>query len=83
MKKQKVVPIVLTVTGIAGMIATTVTAVKATPKALLLIEERKETANSEELPLKDIIEITWKCYAPSALIGITTIVCIASIHILD
>ena len=35
-------PEILTGIGIAGMITTTVMAVRATPKALILIEDRKE-----------------------------------------
>ena len=44
-------PEILTGLGIAGMITTTVLAVKATPKALQLIEEEKEIQN-EELKLQ-------------------------------
>ena len=40
-------PEILTGVGIAGMITSTVLAVKATPKALTLIEERKEEINSK------------------------------------
>lgn len=39
MKKHS--PEILTGIGIAGMITTTVMAVRATPKALILIEEKK------------------------------------------
>lgn len=35
-------PEILTGIGIAGMITTTVLAVRATPKALILIEEKKD-----------------------------------------
>ena len=40
MKKHS--PEILTGIGIAGMITTTVMAVKATPKALILLEEKKD-----------------------------------------
>ena len=40
-------PEILTGLGIAGMITSTVLAVKATPKALTLIEERKEELNKQ------------------------------------
>ena len=39
---KKHMPEILTGIGIAGMVTTTVLAVKATPKALELIEEKKE-----------------------------------------
>lgn len=42
-------PEILTGIGIAGMITTTVLAVRATPKALILIEEEKRRQNSELL----------------------------------
>ena len=42
-------PEILTGIGIAGMITTTVMAVRATPKALILIEDRKEEIGAEEL----------------------------------
>lgn len=40
-------PEILTGIGIAGMITSTILAVKATPKALILIEERKEEINKQ------------------------------------
>ena len=40
-------PEILTGIGIAGMITTTVLAVRATPKALILIEEEKRRQNKE------------------------------------
>lgn len=42
-------PEILTGIGIAGMITTTVLAVRATPKALQLIEQRKEELNNQQL----------------------------------
>lgn len=44
---QKRSPEILTGIGIAGMITTTVLAVRATPKALILIEEEKRRQNGE------------------------------------
>lgn len=44
---QKHSPEILTGIGIAGMITTTVLAVRATPKALILIEEEKQRLNEE------------------------------------
>lgn len=46
---QKHSPEILTGIGIAGMITTTVLAVRATPKALILIEEEKRRQNNELL----------------------------------
>ena len=52
-------PEILTGIGIAGMITTTVMAVRATPKALILIEERKEEIGAEELEVADVVKTTW------------------------
>lgn len=66
-------PIALTILGCAGVIATAVTAVKATPKALKIIEKEFEDVPPTK---KEAVEATWKCYIPSAIIGIATIGCI-------
>jgi len=68
-------PEILTGLGIAGMIAATVTAVKATPKALQLIDE-KEIKDNHRLTKKEVIAVTWKCYVPSAVTGVCSIACI-------
>lgn len=78
-------PTILTGFGVAGLITTAVMAVKATPKALLILDE--ERYNREEkspngaidpIKPKDAILLTWKCYLPSAIIGTITIGCIIS-----
>lgn len=69
-------PEVLTGIGIAGMITTTVLAVKATPKALMLIEERKLDLNVEELPKIETIKTVWPCYIPSLLTGVVSTACL-------
>jgi hypothetical protein len=62
--------------GIAGMITTTVLAVKATPKALLLIEEKKEELEVDKLAPVDVVKATWKCYVPAAVSGVASIACL-------
>lgn len=54
MKKHS--PEILTGIGIAGMITTTVMAVKATPKALIMLEEKKDELDTDKLEPKDIIK---------------------------
>lgn len=68
-------PGILTGIGIAGMVLTTVTAVKATPKALQLVDER-EIKDGKRLTKKEIVQTTWKCYIPSAVTGICSVACI-------
>lgn len=68
-------PTILTCLGAFGLVATTVSAVKATPKAMKLIEEVKQT-DQHDLSKSEIVCLTWKCYIPTILIGTSTLACI-------
>lgn len=77
-------PEILTGIGIAGMLTTAVLAVKATPKALQLIEEAKRENRKDELTPIETVKATWKCYIPAAATAITSTVCLAgasSVHL--
>lgn len=69
-------PEILTGIGIAGMITATVMAVRATPKALILIEERKEEIGAEKLEAMDMVKTTWVCYIPAAITGTLSVACL-------
>lgn len=69
-------PEILTGIGIAGMITTTVMAVRATPKALILIEERKEEIGAEKLEAIDMVKTAWACYIPAAITGTLSVACL-------
>ena len=69
-------PEILTGIGIAGMITTTVLAVKATPKALQHIEEKKAELDTDELTPVETVKATWKCYIPTVASGAFSIGCI-------
>ena len=69
-------PDILTGIGIAGMITTTVMAVRATPKALILIEERKEEIGAEKLEAMDMVKTAWACYIPAAITGTLSVACL-------
>lgn len=72
-------PEILTGIGIGGMIATTVMAVKVTPKASRICENlRQEHAtNGDDKPTKtEYIKATWKCYIPVVITGLTSIACL-------
>lgn len=69
-------PGILTGIGITGMIGATFMAVKATPKALYLIETKKEEAEVEELTSVETIKTCWKCYIPAALTTVLSAVCL-------
>lgn len=83
-------PAILTGLGIAGMITTTVLAVKATPKAIddisaekrrIANEELKENKDYEEahrleLTPVETVKVAWKNYIPAAVTGTISIACI-------
>lgn len=62
---------ILTGIGIAGMLTSTVLAVRATPKAMMLIEELEENHK----PI-DVVKATWKCYIPATITGAVSIGCL-------
>lgn len=82
MKKHS--PEILTGIGVTGMITTTILAVKATPKAMELINQRKvelaqEYGVGEVLDLPsylDYVKVAWRPYVPAVITGIASISCI-------
>lgn len=86
-------PTILTCVSVIGVVATTVMAVRATPKVMRLIEQSEvekslklgqgsESLDGELTP-KEIIQLTWKCYIPAAAIGLATISCIFGANVLN
>lgn len=73
---------ILTVVGAAGVVATSVMAVKATPKAMLLLEEA-EKEKGDELTVVETVKAAWKPYIPATITGISTIACIFGINYLS
>lgn len=69
-------PQILLGLGIAGMVTTTILAVKATPKALKAIEDAKEQENKDKLTTVDTVKATWKFYVPAAALGGVSVVCL-------
>lgn len=72
-------PEILTGIGIAGMITTAVLAVKQTPKALKLIELKKEQLNlkpEDKLTVKETVAAAWKPYVPPVVTGVVSISCL-------
>ena len=72
---------ILTGFGIAGMIVSTVWAVKVTPKAEKAIKEAKiEKAGDTKHPVKltpvETVKATWKYYIPSAMLTASSVACI-------
>ena len=72
-------PEILTGIGIAGMITTTILAVRATPKALELIDDKKNELGmypTEKLHPIKVVKTTWKCYLPATITGVTSVACL-------
>lgn len=85
-------PEILITMGVTGLVSAGIMGVRATPKALRIIEEEKERINHElyiqseetgeryepidKLDPKDVVRMTWKCYAPAVATGIVSIACI-------
>jgi len=73
-------PEILTGIGVAGMITSTVLAVKATPKALALLEGAKEDkyAQTGELTLTAVetVKAAWRPYIPAVVTGVLSASCI-------
>ena len=75
-------PEILTGIGIAGMITTTVLAVKATPKAIKKIEEAKEE-KGEELTKMEKVKTAGPVYIPAVVTGVSTLACIFGANVLN
>lgn len=76
-KLRRASPMILSCLGAIGVVATAVTAVRATPKAWnLCYEVWDESEEGREPTTFDYVKIGWKAYIPSVAIGAATILCI-------
>lgn len=79
---QKKAPEILTGIGIAGMATTVVLAVRATPKAMRLIEDEELRRGADEsyetcdLKTHEIVKVAWTPYIPALLMGIGSTACL-------
>lgn len=74
--------IILTCIGAVGVVATTITAVKATPKASMLIEEAREE-KGDELTNLEKVKIAGPSYIPTVILGVSTLACIFGANALN
>ena len=74
---KRATPTILAVIGSGGVVATTILAVKATPKAMKL------KAAEESDDKLEIVKVCWKCYIPTAIVGASTIACIIGSNVLN
>lgn len=73
---------ILTCVGAVGVVATSVMAVKATPKAMQLLEHAKEE-KGEDLTVLEKIKVAGPAYIPAAAVGVSTIACIFGANALN
>ena len=69
-------PEILLGLGIAGMVTSTVLAVRATPKALKSIDARKQELGVDKLKPVDTVKACWKHYIPAGVSTATSIGCL-------
>lgn len=58
------------------MLTTTVLAVRATPKAIQLLNERKEELEVDDLSAVEIVKATWKQYIPATITCVASVACL-------
>lgn len=84
--RKKVSPILLTCLSCIGVIATTMLAIRATPKALDKIKEDSRTNHSgdpDAYTYTEAVKSAWHYYIPTAITGVATITCIFGINALN
>ena len=79
MAASKNSPAILTGIGIALGITATVLAVKATPKALQMIEEKEDEVNDQLTPV-EVIKTAWKPYIPAVVTTLASATCLIGAH---
>ena len=67
---------ILLVTGVIGFVGGGVLAVMSTPKALTLIEAKKEEEGVDDLSAVDTVKTVWKCYIPAVATFVLSAGCI-------
>lgn len=73
---------ILTCVGGAGVVATSVLAVKATPKALALLEKAEED-KGEKLTKTEVVLVAGPAYIPAVITGAATLACIFGANALN
>lgn len=80
---EKHSPEILIGVGIAGFVTSTILAVTATPKAIRLIEARKEELEVEKLTALETVKTAGKCYIPAAISTVASAACIIGAKKID
>lgn len=72
-------PHILTGLGCAGLVSTAILTGRATPIAIGLIEDEQRYRKKKDfvdVTAMDKFKLTWKCYIPAGIVGLTSIGCI-------
>jgi len=69
-------PTILTVLAVGGVFSSVVMAIRATPRAVTLMDDARIYQNKEELTPLEILQCTWKEYLPTAIMVGSTVACI-------
>lgn len=73
---------ILTCVGGVGVVATSIMAVKATPKAVRLLEEAKKE-KGDRLTKTEVVKVAGPIYIPAILTGVATVACIFGANVLN
>jgi hypothetical protein len=73
---------ILTCVGAAGVVVTSVLAVKATPTAIELLKEAEQEKGEKLTPL-ETVKVAGPVYIPAAVTGVSSIVCIFGANVLN
>lgn len=86
-KLSKNSPAILTAFAVAGVATTAVLAVKATPRAIEILENEAKERRKEDPEFErefftpvEKVRLTWLCYAPAAAMGLATGACIIGVN---
>lgn len=83
---RKYSPVALSCVASVGVVVTAVVAVKATPKAVMLIQadsRKNHDGDPYAATKKEAVVAAWKCYIPAVAIGASTIACIMGANALN
>ncbi len=83
---RKYSPVALSCAASAGVVVTAIAAVKATPKAVMLIQSdsrKNHDGDPYAYTKKEAFMSAWKCYIPAAVFGVSTIACIMGANTLN
>lgn len=73
---------ILSIIGGVGVVATSIMAVKATPKALERLDQAKEE-KGEDLTRLEVVKVAGTVYIPSIVMGVGTVACIFGANVLN